>query len=99
MMVPGDSVNLPSASAQSCSDVQVVFARGTGEAQGAGRVGLRGQAFVDALRAQLGRRRVGVYPVAYPASWDWHTGVDGVRDASAHIASMAENCPETGTAS
>ncbi|MCK8647237.1 cutinase family protein, partial [Mycobacterium colombiense] len=35
---------IPSASAQ-CPDVQVVFARGTGEAPG---VGPTGQAFVDA---------------------------------------------------
>ena len=37
---------IPSASAQ-CPDVQVVFARGTGEAPG---VGPTGQAFVDSLR-------------------------------------------------
>ena len=90
--LPAVSIRTPAAHANPCPDVEVVFARDTGEPPG---VGLRGQAFVDALRAQLGRRSVGVYPVTYPASWDWHTGVDGVRDAGAHIASMAENCPET----
>jgi hypothetical protein len=37
--------------ASSCSDVEVVFARGTAEPAGVGRVG---QAFVDDLKSQLG---------------------------------------------
>ncbi|MCV7090086.1 cutinase family protein, partial [Mycobacterium interjectum] len=41
---------LPLASAQ-CPDVQVVFARGTGEPPG---VGPTGQAFVDDLRSRIG---------------------------------------------
>ncbi|MEE2854730.1 MAG: cutinase family protein, partial [Actinomycetota bacterium] len=48
-----------SASAQ-CPDVQVVFARGTGEAPG---VGPTGQAFVDSLRQRVGGRSFDVYPV------------------------------------
>jgi len=43
----------PAATAQPCSDVEVVFARGTGEPPG---VGIVGQAFVDALSAQVGGR-------------------------------------------
>ena len=39
----------------SCSDVEVVFARGTFEAPG---VGATGQAFVDALNARLGGKTV-----------------------------------------
>ena len=58
---------LPSSSAQPCPDAEVVFARGTGEPAGVGGVG---QAFVDALRSQVGARSVGVYPVNYPASSD-----------------------------
>ncbi|WP_263993195.1 cutinase family protein, partial [Mycobacterium paraense] len=42
--------DLPLASAQ-CPDVQVVFARGTGEPPG---VGPTGQAFVDDLRSRVG---------------------------------------------
>ena len=45
----------PPASAAPCPDVQVVFARGTSEPPGIGRVG---QAFVDALRPQLGGRTI-----------------------------------------
>jgi len=53
------------AAAQACSDVEVVFARGTNEPPG---VGIVGQAFVDALSSQVGGRSVGVYAVNYPAS-------------------------------
>jgi cutinase len=38
---------------------------------------------------------LGVYPVNYPASDQWATGVDGIRDAVARIDSMAETCPDT----
>ena len=89
----------PVASAQPCPDVEVVFARGTGEPPGVGGVG---QAFVDALTAQAGNRSVGVYGVNYPASGDFGAGidfartfVDGVRDAGAHLEATAANCPKT----
>jgi hypothetical protein len=36
-----------------------------------------------------------VYPVNYPASDYWDTGLDGIRDAGAHVVSMAGNCPQT----
>jgi hypothetical protein len=36
-----------------------------------------------------------VYSVDYPASEEWATGVDGVRDAGAHVVSMAGDCPNT----
>ncbi|OBJ54809.1 cutinase family protein [Mycobacterium sp. 1423905.2] len=83
---------LPSASASPCPDVEVLFARGTGEAPG---VGATGQAFVDDLRPRLGDRSMDVYPVNYPASDQWGTGVEGVRDAGAHVLSTAQNCPQT----
>ncbi|OBG99715.1 MULTISPECIES: cutinase family protein [unclassified Mycobacterium] len=82
---------LPFASAQ-CPDVQVVYARGTGEPPG---VGPTGQAFVDDLRSRIGGKSLDVYPVNYPASNDWDTGLDGIRDAGAHVVSMAHDCPNT----
>ena len=82
---------LPSAFAQ-CPDVQVVFARGTGEPPG---VGPTGQAFVDNLRPRVGTKSFDVYPVNYPASDQWDTGLDGIRDAGAHVVSMAHDCPNT----
>ncbi|MGV9801502.1 cutinase family protein, partial [Mycobacterium sp. NPDC003449] len=36
-----------------------------------------------------------VYPVDYPASDQWATGAEGVRDAGARIVSMAGVCPKT----
>ena len=83
---------VPSASAQPCPDIQVVFARGTGEPPG---VGPTGQAFVDALRPQVGEKSFEIYPVNYPATDQWATGADGIRDAGAHVVSMAGNCPKT----
>jgi cutinase len=89
----------PPASAAPCPDVEVVFARGTGEAPGVGGVG---QSFVDALRAQLGPRSLDVYAVNYLASGDFQnreafagTVIDGVKDAGAHVQSTAANCPDT----
>ena len=83
---------IPSASADPCPDVQVVFARGTWEPPG---VGPTGQAFVDSLRSRVGPRSFDVYPVDYPASNEWDTGLDGIRDAGAHVVSMAHDCPKT----
>jgi cutinase-like protein len=93
------SAPVPSASAQQCPDVEVVFARGTSEPPG---VGGAGQAFVDALQSQAGGRSVAVYPVNYAASSDFGAGidfartfVDGIRDAGGHVESTAANCPKT----
>jgi cutinase len=83
---------VPSASAQPCPDTDVVFARGTGEDPG---VGPTGQAFVDALRGRLGGKSMDVYPVNYPASDQWSTGLDGIRDAQSHVINEAGACPNT----
>jgi hypothetical protein len=80
------------ASAAECPDVEVIFARGTNEPPG---VGPTGEAFINALRPQIGDKTLGVYPVNYPATDQWATGVDGVRDASTRVLSMAETCPTT----
>lgn len=89
----------PTATAEPCADVELVFARGTGEAPGVGGVG---QSYVDALRAQLGPRTLDVYPVNYAASDDFanreafaSTVIDGVRDAGNHVQATAANCPAT----
>jgi cutinase len=78
--------------AESCPDVEVVFARGTAEPGGVGRVG---QAFVDSLRSDLGGS-VGVYAVNYPASYDFLQSAPlGAGDASAHIQATVASCPAT----
>jgi hypothetical protein len=82
----------PAASAAPCPDVEVVFARGTTEAPG---VGPTGDAFVDSLRSRIGTKSMDVYPVDYPATTDFPKAMDGIRDASARVESMAANCPDT----
>jgi cutinase len=85
-------VAAPSAVADPCPDVEVVFARGTAEPPGVGRVG---QAFIDSLNSQLGGRNVGVYAVSYPASYNFLNTAAGATDATGHIAWMAQQCPST----
>jgi cutinase len=99
MALLSSPVAVPTASAEPCPDVEVVFARGTGESPGVGGVG---QAFVDALRSQVGGKSVGVYAVDYLASGDFSDGiafantvVDGIRNESNHVESMAARCPTT----
>ena len=83
---------LPAAHGADCYDVQVVFARGTDEPPGIGRVG---QAFVDSLRGKIGNRSMGVYAVNYPASYDFLAAADGANDASAFIQDVVNTCPDT----
>ena len=80
------------ATAAPCPDAEIVFARGTTEAPG---VGPTGQAFVDAMRTQVGPKSVGVYAVDYPATMAFSTAVQGISDARAHILSTVANCPAT----
>jgi cutinase len=87
--VPG---GVPAAFAAPCPDVEVVFARGTFAPPGVGGIG---QDFVNAVRSKVGDKSVGVYAVVYPASIDFPTAVDGIRDAANHIENMAATCPNT----
>jgi cutinase len=91
-VVVGPVIGAPSASAEPCPDVEVVFARGTFEPPG---VGGTGQAFVDALTSRLGAKSVEVYPVNYPASLDFSTAADGVIDAANKVRDVAATCPNT----
>lgn len=83
---------VPSAFAEPCPDVEVVFARGTTEPPGVGRIG---QSFVDTLRSHVGTKSVSVYPVNYPATTDFPTAADGISDAGTHVEQMATTCPRT----
>ncbi|CDQ46792.1 cutinase [Mycolicibacterium neoaurum] len=83
----------PVASAEpACSDVELIFARGTSEPPGIGRVGF---ALENALRPQLGGRTLSTYGVNYPATYDFLRAADGAFDASARIAYLADACPNT----
>lgn len=90
VLAPAITANV--AAADACSDVEVVFARGTNEPPG---VGATGQAFTDALTARLPGRSVDIYPVNYPASYDFAKAADGVVDASNKITSVEAACPQS----
>jgi cutinase len=86
-------IGIPSASADPCPDVEVVFARGTNEPPGVGAVG---QAFIDSLRSQVRARPVGVYAVNYPATDAFANSMPaGAGDSRAHVENIAANCPNT----
>jgi cutinase len=75
-----------------CSDVEVIFARGTLEPPGPGTVG---QEFSDALIGRLGGRSVDVYGVNYPASLSFGQAADGVADAANKVLDTVNTCPAT----
>jgi cutinase len=81
----------PTAAAQ-CPDIEVIWARGTGEDGGLGRIG---NAFVEALRGKVGGRSLNAYAVNYPADYDFLAAATGANDASGHIQYMMGACPNT----
>lgn len=92
-------VIIPAANSQTCPDIGVVFARGTAEPPGIGRVGQR---FVDSLRTQVFPRTVQAHGVSYPASSNFTGGsvfklnvVEGIRDESSHVQGVVSACPDT----
>ena len=91
-VLPRGGTAVASAQADSCPAVQVVFARGTGEPEGTGRVG---EAFVEALRPLVKGKSVAVYAVNYPATRDFLRAADGANDASLFVQNMATTCPDT----
>src|SRR6202022_729825 len=82
----------PSAAADQCSDIKVVFARGTNDTPGLGRVGA---AFSGDLSTQVGGRSLTTYAVNYPASYDFLTAADGAADATNYISALTQQCPST----
>ena len=84
---------VPVSNADPCTDVHVVFARGTNGSPGLSRVG---ESFVDTLRSQIGNRTMSVYAVNYPGSLDfWPSTTAGAQDALAHIEQTVQACPST----
>jgi cutinase len=80
------------AHATDCPDAEVVFARGTNEPPGMGRVG---DAFVDSLRQQTGGVNIGTYGVNYAASKLQLHGGDGANDVINHVKQTVSSCPNT----
>ncbi len=91
--VVSQPLNSPVGHADPCPDVEVVFARGTGQDAGVGEVG---QAFVDSLGSQINGRSMAVYPVNYPATGDFaSSALTGADDVVAHVNDMMGRCPGT----
>ena len=87
------TMGAPTATAApKCTDIEVVFARGTDEPAGIGAVG---QALVDTMRPMVKDMTIGTYAVQYPASYDFLAAAGGATDASKHIQSTAAKCPKT----
>ena len=91
-VLPSGATSIASAQADPCPAVQVVFARGTGEPDGIGRVG---EAFVDSLRPLAKGKSVAVYAVNYPATRDFLRAAEGANDASLFVQNTAATCPDT----
>jgi cutinase len=83
--------SVPSAAAFDCPDVELIFARGTSEPPGVGRVG---QALADSLHEQTGKK-VDAYGVNYPAGKLQLGGGDGANDAISRVKNAVQQCPST----
>jgi cutinase len=81
----------PVAHAFDCPDVEVIFARGTNEPAGLGKVG---DALVDSLRQQTGLNIL-PYGVNYAASKLQLHGGDGANDTIDRVKKSVETCPNT----
>ncbi|KAL4129591.1 hypothetical protein PRIC2_005598 [Phytophthora ramorum] len=75
-----------------CSDVHVVFARGSGEMAG---LGICGEPLVSSITSNLGGMSVSSYAVSYLASVDQTSAGPGATDMTNHVVSVAQECPNT----
>lgn len=92
VLLVGPLTAIPMAHADDCPDAEVVFARGTNEPPGLGRVG---DAFVDSLREQAAGVNIRAYGVNYAASKLQLHGGDGANDTINHVKSTLSACPNT----
>lgn len=81
----------PKAFAFDCPDVEVIFARGTNEPAGLGKVG---DSLVDSLKQQTGLNIL-PYGVNYAASKLQLHGGDGANDTIDRVKKSVETCPNT----
>ncbi|KAG7375299.1 hypothetical protein PHYBOEH_002846 [Phytophthora boehmeriae] len=75
-----------------CSDVHIVFARGSGEMAG---LGICGQPLVSGITSNLAGMSVSSYAVSYLASMDQTSAGPGATDMTNHVVSVAQECPNT----
>ncbi|GJC83077.1 cutinase [Colletotrichum liriopes] len=90
-----DTVRDDLARKPACTDITVVFARGTTEP---GNIGLlTGPPFFDALQEQLGSKSLAFQGVEYPATFAGFNknGTDGVPSMTSFINQAISDCPNT----
>jgi cutinase len=87
--VGGTTFAAPSTAA-TCTDIHVVFARGSGEAPG---LGITGSPFVDAVRSNAAGSSVSSYAVNYAAALDQSSAGAGATDMTNHVVQYAADCP------
>ncbi|KAK1943324.1 putative cutinase cut3 [Phytophthora citrophthora] len=75
-----------------CSDVHVVFARGSTELPG---LGICGEPFVSSLTSNLNGFSVSSYAVDYEASATQLSAGPGATDMTNHVVVVANQCPST----
>lgn len=80
------------SNAATCSDVDVVFARGTGEPAG---LGITGGPFLQAVQRDLPGKTVSNHPVDYPADVAQAGDGQGATEMSEHVKQVAAQCPAT----
>jgi cutinase len=90
ILLLGNSVDLVNAA--ECSDVHIVFARGSGELQG---LGICGTPLVSGIESNLAGMTVSSYAVQYLASLDQTSAGPGASDMTSEVVSVAESCPDT----
>ncbi len=81
------------ANAAACSDVEIIFARGTGEFPGVGTIA--GTPFVSAVKANLPGKSVSTYAVKYAADVLQTSGGAGSADLVRRLSETAAACPDT----
>jgi cutinase len=89
--VGGLVANAP-AQAADCPDVEVVFARGSGELPG---LGITGTPFVSSLKSQLSGKSVRSYAVNYAADLAQTSAGPGATDMTNRVTTVAAQCPNT----
>lgn len=80
------------ASAASCTNIDVSFARGTGQPAGLGTVGTP---FTQAYIADVPTKTVSVYAVNYAADLTQLSAGPGAKDLVNHLTTVAAACPNT----
>ncbi|MCD9880833.1 cutinase family protein [Streptomyces guryensis] len=85
------TVSAPTASAATCSDIDVVAARGTFEPGTLGAI--VGDPVYSALQKKLTGKNLSSYKVNYPADLSFTSAAQGNADLVNHVNSQAVACP------